>query len=206
MCGRYDFTPAQDEAMLALIEQFNRRSAVSPPQSLPALGEVSPSHMTAVLTADGPRLMRWGFPRWQGGGVVINARSETAAQKAMFRASLLERRLAVPTTGFYEWKRREGIKTKEKFLFRREDGLPVYLAGVYWEAQEDTPARFVVLTTEANPSVAPYHDRMPVLLTPEDLDAWFRGNFDTLLRRTPAPLTAQSVHGLHQMSLLDELL
>lgn len=205
MCGRYEFTPGEDNALLELVEQLNRRYADSPELPLLALGEVAPSQMAAVLTADGPRLMRWGFPRWQGGGVVINARSETAAEKSMFRASLLHRRMAVPTTGYYEWQRREGVKTKAKFLFRREDGLPMYLAGVYREAQEDTPARFVVLTTQANPSVATYHDRMPVLLSSKDLEAWFHGDFDGLLRRTPPPLTAQSVHGISQTSLLDEL-
>ena len=113
-------------------------------------------------------LMKWGLSRWDNKGVIINARSETALEKKTFRTSLFNRRCVVPTTGFYEWRKREG--GKDKFLFRFAETKMLYLAGLY----EKSPLgdTYAIMTTAANPSISLYHDRMPLILTPNVLNRW----------------------------------
>lgn len=114
-----------------------------------------------------PELSVWGFPGFQGKGVIINARSETAADKKTFRDSLLFRRCIIPTTGFYEWTK---DKKKEKYLFTLPDSPVLYLAGFYNELKGER--RFVILTTESNSSVSDIHNRMPVIITPDIKEKW----------------------------------
>ena len=121
------------------------------------------------------RLARWGFPHWQSKRPIINARSETAAEKPMFRRALQVSRCAVPAAGFFEWKRAGGKATKEKYLFRRADGRMLYMAGLVDVFRgEGTGAyeAFTILTAAANESVADIHDRMPVILAREELGLW----------------------------------
>lgn len=71
--------------------------------------------------------MSWGFPKWDGKGVIINAKSETASEKNI-KQSLLQRRCVIPSTGFYEWN--NAGKSKEKYLFRSETSPVLYMAGI----------------------------------------------------------------------------
>ena len=96
---------------------------------------------------------------------MINARSETAAEKPLFRKPLLASRCVVPTTGFYEWN-----TAKEKFLFQYADSTVVYLAGL-WEIFEGQ-RRYTILTTSPNQAVRAVHNRMPVLLSHDCVRAW----------------------------------
>ena len=107
----------------------------------------------------------WGFPGFQGKGLLINARSETAEERPTFREPLLHRRCVVPTTGFYEWN-----KQKEKFLFHYPDSTVVYLAGLWGEI--GGKRCYTILTTEPNQAVATVHNRMPVLLAKEQVRPW----------------------------------
>lgn len=149
--------------------------------------DVCPSQDAVVLAGKGHRLsaeiMRWGFPGSRRSGLLINARAETALEKPTFRDSLLRRRCVIPAGGFYEWNRE-----KEKAMFYR-DGAPVlYMAGFYCPFFETN--RFVILTTCANASVSPVHDRMPLLLEENELEDWiFKDEFmRQVLKRIPAPL------------------
>lgn len=136
-----------------------------------------------------PELAIWGFPRFspkvrtegvssaQGRtGVVINARAETAREKAMFRRSFETGRCVVPAAGFFEWKKDgdlsvgSGRRKGRKYLFRRTPGQPLYMAGLTEEFEGQR--RFVILTTEANDSMRGIHHRMPVILTEEQLREW----------------------------------
>ena len=112
-----------------------------------------------------PKPMAWSFSRFKSKGVIINARGETALNKPMFRRSLLERRCIVPTTGFYEWDRK---KTKYRFWLPGQDRL--YLAGLWNTFQGEE--RFVILTTAPNDTIINVHDRMPVLLTDDEVTPW----------------------------------
>lgn len=132
----------------------------------------------------GVAAMRWGFPG-RNGQLIFNARSETAAEKPLFRDSLALRRCVIPAGGFYEWNVR-----KEKVRFTGEDGQPLFLAGFYRRFEKEN--RFVVLTVPANASMAPVHDRMPLVLAPEEAEAWILDGSQTarLLCQVPAPLEA----------------
>ena len=162
----------------------------------PLLGEVFPTYIAPVITQNGAEAVKWGFPHWQNTGVIINARSETAVDKKMFRKPLLEHRCVVPSCGFYEWKRagnssklnagassgvngngHSGIKpgAKQKYLLRKPGGRLLFMAGIisiYKDAAGQEYSAFVILTTSASESVAPIHDRMPVILGPDEKEPW----------------------------------
>ncbi|HPE16803.1 MAG TPA: SOS response-associated peptidase [Oscillospiraceae bacterium] len=174
MCGRYTvYTEAQYEEMRGIVREAGRRLSGG---GTVKTGEIFPTDLAAVMTPAGASPMVWGFPRWNGGGVVINARAETAAEKRMFRAAVFSRRLVVPSTGFFEWRRIDGRKQKEKYRLFLPGTPMLYMAGLYnlYRLPDGREAgRFVILTTAANESVAPLHDRMPVILAPEEKEAWF---------------------------------
>lgn len=173
MCGRYQI--ASEEGIIEIreiIDEVNERYKNTPALSAMKTGEISPAEIAPILISgiDKPqaKLMKWGFPKWDGKGVVINSRSETAFEKKAFRSSLLNRRCVIPTTGFFEWQKRDGGKSK--FLFRLPETKMLYLAGLYEKSPiEDT---YVIMTTAANPFISLYHDRMPLILEPDMIRAW----------------------------------
>ena len=130
-------------------------------------------------------LVRWGFlPGFvkdpKDFPLVINARSETVAEKASFRNALKRRRCIFIADAFYEWRRPPGPKRKgappaEPFLIRRQDGNPMALAGL-WETWTGPNGEEVdtacIVTTHANGPMAAVHDRMPVILEPQAFDRW----------------------------------
>ena len=110
-------------------------------------------------------LMTWGLPRWDNKGLIINTRSETAFEKKMFQESIQKRRCVIPARGFYEWD-----AEKKLVSFTGSDHGVIYLAGLF--SIENGIHRYSVLTTEPNESVAPFHDRMPVLLEKDAIEEW----------------------------------
>ena len=137
--------------------------------------EVFPTNVAPVITGGGALAIKWGFPHWKNSGVIINARAETALEKNMFRKPLLERRCLVPSSGFFEWAHVSGRKKKDKYLLRLPGENILYMAGmtgVFRETSGEEYSAFVILTTGASDSVASIHDRMPVILAPDERDAW----------------------------------
>jgi putative SOS response-associated peptidase YedK len=117
--------------------------------------------------------MRWGLlPSWtkapKKAPLLNNARAETVAEKPSFRSAFKSRRCLIPADGFYEWKT-EG-KLKQPYLFRRADEKPLAFAGL-WEKWNDIES-CTIITTEANAVMEPIHDRMPVILAPNDYSEW----------------------------------
>ena len=147
MCGRY-FIDIGDAELSRLVSAAGRRAAVK-------TGEIFPSDTAAVI-ANSRSLrpavfpMRWGFER-PGGGLVINARSETASQKPMFRESSRLRRCLVPASFYFEWGHGPGARVKYE-LYPERSGI-VYLGGLYTIDASGVP-RFVILTREASPGTA----------------------------------------------------
>ena len=127
--------------------------------------------------------MAWGFPRFDGKGLIINARAESVRERPAFRDSVEQRRCVIFARGFYEWNR-----SREKFSYEREDAPVLFMAGCFsrWEYG----GHFVIITTAANPSVAPVHDRMPLILEPEEVKQWIQdaGAAWSLLKKTPVLL------------------
>lgn len=143
-------------------------------------GEIFPTDTVPVLALEGQTmracLFNWGFPRWQGKGVIINARSETVLEKSMFRQAFMQRRCIIPATGFYEWKQVNGSRKKDKYLLRLTDSPMLYMAGIYLEnpqAGRQLPG-FVILTTAASSSMQAIHDRMPVTVEAQEREAWLQ--------------------------------
>ncbi|PTY02789.1 hypothetical protein DB347_22845 [Opitutaceae bacterium EW11] len=123
---------------------------------------------------------------------VVNARSENVAQRPAFRGALAERRCALPASGFYEWRR--SASGSEPWLFRLEQDEPFFLAGL-WDSAD---AACVVLTTSANECMDPIHDRMPVLLTPDDAEQWLgpAGQSEASRRRLFRPFAAERMRAV----------
>ena len=107
----------------------------------------------------------WGFPGFDKGKLLINARAESVKDRPTFADSFAVRRCALPAAGFYEWD-----KKKEKVIFTLSDKPILYLAGIY--RPYGAEIRFVVLTREANASMEPVHDRMPLILSGGEVASW----------------------------------
>lgn len=219
MCGRYyvDDETAREirRLILKLDQRFQGKSDRKSDQNMeqeavqkvdagslhgPAAGfmAVFPSQKAMVIMGRERHLeieqMVWGFPRFDGRGLLINARSETAAERRTFRECVLHRRCVIPAKGFWEWN-----KSKEKFSFERRDSQVMFMAGCYdcFDGQD----QFVILTTEANPSVKPVHDRMPLILERSELEGWVTDDCaaEYFLHKTPALLEREAEY--EQMSL-----
>lgn len=179
MCGRYYIADEEEIIeMREILEKINKRYADSSECTSMKTGEIFPTNVAPILVADQQitraSLMTWGFPRWQGSGVVINARAETVAEKQMFRTSIASRRCIVPSNGFYEWDHQDG-KTKDKYLLRPRATPMLYMAGLFREFESDSGicyTAFVIITTDANITVSQIHNRMPLVIEPGQKDQW----------------------------------
>ena len=150
------------------------------------------------LSPDGKRvlhLLRWGLvPHWAKdpsiGARLNNARGESVAEKPSFRDAFKRRRCLVPASGFYEWKT-EG-KTKQPYFFSLKSGEPMAMAGLWesWKAPDGSFLRTIcIITTSANEIMAPIHDRMPVIISQENLQTWLQDSVEEiqeLIRPYPA--------------------
>lgn len=192
MCGRYYVDDETAREIEKIVRDLDRKLHVE------RTGDIRPSQRVAVIRGENKHLMAdcmsWGFPRFDGKGLLINARAESATERKMFRDSVQHRRCIIPAKGFYEWD-----KSKEKFSYERDDAPVLFMAGCYNKYQDQE--RFVILTTEANPSVSPVHDRMPLILEPEELEDWMLDDRATeyLLHKTPVLLKTHAEY--EQMSL-----
>ena len=174
MCGRYAITTAP-EAMRRLfgypeMPNFPPRYNVAPTQPIPIVRMVEGKREFA--------LVRWGLlPSWVKDPkiftLLINARGETVNDKPAFRNAMKRRRCLIPADGFYEWKRDGAVK--RPYFIRLKGGEPFAFAGL-WETwtgpngeEMDTAA---IVTTDANSVLAPIHNRMPVILTPDAYEMW----------------------------------
>ncbi|TCQ12443.1 putative SOS response-associated peptidase YedK [Rhizobium sp. PP-F2F-G36] len=186
MCGRYALTvkPEGLEEALAVIDagDFPPRYNIAPTQPIIV---VTAADRTDPRSNTPPRrtaLVRWGFlPGWvkdpNDFPLLLNARAETAIEKASFRAAMRHRRVLVPASGFYEWRRhpKDSDLPSQAYWIRPKSGGIVAFGGLMetWASADgsemDTGA---ILTTRANAAMAFIHDRMPVIIRPEDFARW----------------------------------
>jgi len=176
MCGR--FTLSSPPEILASLFDLEEVPALSPRYN------IAPTQPVAVVRLDLEReareltFLRWGLvPFWAKdpaiGSRLINARAETVAEKPAFREAFRHRRCLVPASGFYEWEKTEG--GKQPFFFHAAADAPLAIAGLWerWKAPDgETLETCTLLTTEADDVVQPVHDRMPVVVRPQDYDLW----------------------------------
>ena len=176
MCGRFAITIPQD----ALVNLFHATPANDLP-STPNYNVCPTTLIHTLIAADGMRQlkpMRWGFiPKWYktmaGGPLLINARSETIAEKPAFKEACRSRRCLIPADGFYEWQRVAGQKPVP-YRVMRSDGSPLIMAGIWqnWQLNGAVITSCAIVTTIANPKMARIHHRLPVILEPEDWPLW----------------------------------
>ncbi|AYG58610.1 SOS response-associated peptidase [Rhizobium jaguaris] len=186
MCGRFALTQTEKEVreLLGYLEH----------EDFPARYNIAPTQpILVVISGDRPErgsnlpdrralLVRWGFtPAWvkdpKEFPLLINARAETAIGKASFRAAMRHRRILIPASGFYEWRRpsKENGEKSQAYWIRPKRGGVIAFAGLMetWSSADgseiDTGA---ILTTSANRTMRPIHDRMPVVIKPEDFTRW----------------------------------
>ena len=151
-------------------ELFHPSFNVAPTHQIPAIASQDDEIVMAAFT--------WGLvPTWAKdsaiGSRMINARSETAAEKPSFRSALAKRRCIVPADGWYEWQGSPGKKTP--FYFSTVGGEVLGLAGIYesWKQPDGQLLwSIAILTQEARSDFSYIHDRMPVLLTKEMQEDW----------------------------------
>jgi putative SOS response-associated peptidase YedK len=174
MCGRYTYTQLPAKAAIAAPAApedipLQPRYNMAPTQG----GLVRPSEDAAHY-----HVMRWGLiPHWAKdakiGYKMINARLETVLEKPAFRQPVRQRRVAVWADGFYEWK--QTSQGKQPYRITRQDEQPFHFAGLA-DRWRDPDGRwidsFTILTTEPNALMAEIHNRMPVMLAPEQIDPW----------------------------------
>jgi putative SOS response-associated peptidase YedK len=179
VCGRYSLAGLDPSA---LRERFPIGERIEVRRRY----NVAPGDAVLAVTTDregAPRgdVLRWGLvPHWAGdpdslGLKLINARSETMAEKPAFRDAFERRRCLVVADGFYEWEKRPD-GTKQPWWVTRPDGEPFAFAGLWatWRARPDVePLRTcTIVTTGASTQLAHIHDRMPVMLDPGAEAAW----------------------------------
>lgn len=189
MCGRFFWDNDAEEAFeddfpelirIARAQEKSLRAGDYMP-SMDALAVVGGQAVVGAHSAVGAQspyaakpisaeILKWGFPGFDKGKLLINARAESVKTKSTFADSFASRRCVLPAAGFYEWDRK-----KEKVTFRLGDKPILYLAGIY--RPYGAEKRFVVLTREANDSMRPVHDRMPLILTKEEVRPWV-GNME----------------------------
>ena len=196
MCGRITITDP-NEALAALFDAVAGNDLPESPRF-----NVCPTNPVAVVTSDGTRrlrTMRWGLvPAWYktptDGPLILNARSDTVAQKPAFREAIRQRRCILPASGFYEWSAGPN-GSRLPWYITRTDGQPMAFGALFnhW-GDIDSVA---TVTVAGGPNMAGIHDREPVILEPADWPLWLgeAGHGAALLMRSTAPgvLRAQRV-------------
>lgn len=190
MCGRFTY-------LFRWRELHKLMRLATPPDAeqaeLPLRYNIAPSQtVPVVISTERGReaaMHRWGLvPAWSKDLAIayktINARSETAATSPAFRSAFKARRCLVPVSGFYEWQKLEAKTKQPWYITPADEGGVFAFAGLWeeWKGQDPPLRTFTILTTTPNEFMAPIHDRMPVILEPEDWDGWLKDGDAALLK------------------------
>ncbi|MDI6782816.1 MAG: SOS response-associated peptidase [bacterium] len=204
MCGRFVILDLETIIRKYHIAQkpgftFSPRYNIAPGQLVPiVIREKLPADIANRL-----ELMKWGLiPFWAKdpaiGNRLINARAETLAEKLSFKSALKSNRCLVPASGFYEWKEIGGRKIP--FLIKVKETSLFSFAGLYdiWkDEQENEVKTFTIITTSANSFMAPIHNRMPVILKPENEEVWLNKSVNDIAQLISVlnPYPSESMEG-----------
>lgn len=200
MCGRF-YVPADDsnEELQRIINHLNRVKG-TPVKT----GEVCPTDVAAVIANSKamnptPFAMKWGYTM-DNRAPIINARSESAAEKPLFRDGMQQRRCLIPAAHYFEWERMG--KQKVKNAIKPVGSEVMYMAGIY--RISNGAAEFTILTREPGECIRHIHDRMPVILPKDATTDWLNPKFNALevLQAAMTEMTVMPVDGVQQMQLL----
>ncbi|MBA2715307.1 MAG: SOS response-associated peptidase [Rubrobacteraceae bacterium] len=175
MCGRYTLSTPVGK----LAEEFGLTGKL--PDLQPSYNVAPTREVPAVVSGDGGRrleLLRWGLiPSWADdpgiGSRMINARSETVAEKPSFRRAFKKSRCLMLADGFYEWRKENG--GKQPYYVRMKSGQPFAFAGLWESWNKGEGGRIhscAIITTDANDLMREIHHRMPVIMPPEYYELW----------------------------------
>lgn len=192
MCGRYTLR----KGLSNVAEKLGNYLLEAAPESISSIEprfNIAPTQNNLVLrkSFENPdklqaAYLRWGLiPSWSKTpntqAPMINARSETVAEKPSFRAAFQRRRCLIPADGFYEWKKSKGANLP--YFFSMADDSVFLMAGIWetWVGEHNQQFdSFTILTTHANSLMAKYHERMPVILAGDRLEQWLEPSMTTL--------------------------
>ena len=198
MCGRY-YIREEDSAsdLQEIIDQLNRKGQTV------KTGEIFPSDTVPVIANSksmqpSPFAMPWGFTM-PDGKLIINARSETAAEKPMFRDGMQQRRCLLPASHYFEWEKRQ--REKIKYAIKPSGSDMLFMAGLY--RIEGNKARFTILTSTPADSISFIHDRMPVILPKEAMRDWLNLKYSAtdILRAAMATVEFWPVQHTQQIAM-----
>ena len=171
MCGRFSLTAQQE----ILVKHFG----IEQSKEYKPRYNIAPTQQAAIILDTNPQKMQyatWGLiPHWAKddaiSGKLINARVEGIGEKPSFRKPFASQHCLVLTDGFYEWKK---ATPKIPFRIERKDKQPFAFAGLYEENKEKQLISFTIITCPPNAVVAKIHDRMPVILQPQQYSVWLQ--------------------------------
>ncbi len=190
MCGRY-YIDIDNEEFKRIIEEAQKNIYENY-----KTGEIFPTNIAPIYIEDNnkmkPILAKWGFPKWDGKGVIINARAESINEKHLFKKLFSHKRCIVPASYYFEWKKEEHDKDKYKI---NNPGSNIYMAGLYdvvtnkenkqlslFESNMDI--FYTIITRNANNSVSHIHNRMPLIFNKEEKNEWLNGQDIERLMKT----------------------
>ncbi|MGF1512759.1 MAG: SOS response-associated peptidase [Elainellaceae cyanobacterium] len=208
MCGRFTLTASAE----IIADTFD---LTAPPEVKPRYNIAPSQPVVAIIASDSASreasYFRWGLvPFWAKdpkiGYRLINARSETVAEKPAFRQAFARRRCLIVADGFYEWQVKEGQKQKQPFYFYPQDHQPFGFAGLWerWQSPEgEETLSCTILTGAANEVVEPVHHRMPIVIRREDYDQWLdAARWSQGTGHGPTPLELQDLIATSQLNNL----
>lgn len=189
MCGRFTLRAQLN----SILQQFAAENRCNQPVFSPRYNIAPTQQVPIIRSVDGHRelnMVRWGLiPPWATLDSVLpvmnNARSEEVTEKKTFKSIIKHKRCLVIADGFYEWLKVDK-KTKQPYYFTLRSDKPFAFAGLWetWKNGSKGVDSCTIMTTKPNDVVAEIHDRMPVILSPDDYDLWLDPEMDD-----PANLT-----------------
>jgi putative SOS response-associated peptidase YedK len=197
MCGRYAFSAS---AVQQLARAFRAEQVAA---LTPRLNHAPTQPGPVALMRQGQpvciEMLRWGLVVPWTPAPLINAQSETAAQKPTFRSALEKQRCLIPADAFYEWQ--DDTKPKQPWEFRLANDEPLVFAGIWNTGTLPNGERvdaYCILTTQANDTLRRCHDRMPVILRRDDWEAWLSPDsssprLQVFCKPWPGPMLARPV-------------
>ena len=174
MCGRYNLIATGQQIMdhfrLLSLPAHNPDYNIPPGQKILAIVQLEDGSNRAVN-------LHWGLiPSWSKDRAIsshlINARAETLTEKPSFKKAYQHRRCLIPATGFFEWQATEA--GKQPYHIHKPDNALFAFGGIWehWEHDQETVYSCTIITTVANDKIAPIHNRMPVIIAPDDYNRW----------------------------------
>lgn len=196
MCGRY-YIDIDNEEFKKILEEAQRNIYENY-----KTGEIFPTNIAPIYIEDDnkmkPLLAKWGFPKWDGKGIIINARAETLNEKQMFKRLISSNRCIVPASYYFEWKQEEQDKDKYKI---NKPGSNIYMAGLYNIItdtnnqlslfDEKIDIYYTIITRNSNDSVSHIHSRMPLIFNIEEINKWLKGQSINELMKSDNMLTGE---------------